>query len=206
MTSSVATVAVRSSHRVIFIDLARALAVVMMVYGHTASALLAPQYRAGPWYDAWQFQRGLTSSLFLLLGGFAFSIATSRHWVSHIQWSPAIVKRVRRFSLFILLGYALHIPVSRLADLGNATDERWRSFLAVDVLQLVGVTFILIQMLVMMTRSRRVFMAVCFPGAMIIAATPWVWRHAGGVLPLALAASSRIHRFAFPFFHSAHRC
>ena len=59
---------------------ARALAVTFMLYGHTASALLAPDYQVGAWFRAWQFQRGLTSSLFLMLGGFAFSVATSRHW------------------------------------------------------------------------------------------------------------------------------
>ena len=81
------------ARRVIFIDLGRALAVTFMLYGHTASALLAPQYQTGRWFEVWQFQRGLTSSLFLLLGGFAFSVATSRHWTSHIHWSPALVRR-----------------------------------------------------------------------------------------------------------------
>ena len=81
--------AAHGAHRVIFIDLVRALAVAFMLYGHTASALLAPGYQVGRWFDIWQFQRGLTSSLFLLLGGFAFSIATSRRWASHVKWSPA---------------------------------------------------------------------------------------------------------------------
>jgi uncharacterized membrane protein len=64
------------SRRVIFIDLARALAAVFMLYGHTVSALLAPRYQTGTWFEIWVFQRGLTSTLFLLLSGFAFSIAT----------------------------------------------------------------------------------------------------------------------------------
>jgi len=84
------------AHRVIFIDLARALAVVFMVYGHSVDALLAPQFRAGTWYDVWQFQRGLTSCLFLLLSGFAFSIATARHWTLHVTPSPAFVRRTRQ--------------------------------------------------------------------------------------------------------------
>jgi uncharacterized membrane protein len=169
------------AHRVIFIDLARAMAVVMMVYGHTASALLAPAYRAGPWYDAWVFQRGLTSSLFLLLSGFAFSIATTRHWASHMRLSPPVIKRLRRFALFVLLGYVLHLPFGNVAG--------WRSFFAVDVLQLVGVTFILIQALVMMARSRRVFMGVSFALAVLMVAyTPIVWRREWtDVLPVAFA-------------------
>ena len=64
-----------------------------MLYGHAVSALLAPEYRAGRWYDVWQFQRGLTSSLFLLLGGFAFSIATTPALDVAYQLSPALVKR-----------------------------------------------------------------------------------------------------------------
>ena len=167
----------RGHARVIFIDLARALAAVFMLYGHTVSALLHPRYQTGTWFDIWLFQRGLTSSLFLLLSGFAFSIATGRHWSVHGQLSLAVLKRIRRFSLFILLGYALHFPVARFADLAFAMPERWRSFLAVDVLQLIGATFIGVQILVMLTRSRRVFGWTTLAVAVaVIVLTPWFWR------------------------------
>jgi uncharacterized membrane protein len=165
------------SRRVVFIDLARALAAVFMLYGHTVSALLAPRYQTGTWFNVWVFQRGLTSTLFLLLSGFAFSIATGRHWSSHAQPSPAMLKRLRRFALFVVLGYALHFPVSRFVDLPPSAPEQWRSFVAVDVLQLIGVTFIGVQMLVLVTRSRLVFGWTAFAlalGAVLV--TPAVWR------------------------------
>ena len=167
----------RGHARVIFIDLARALAAVFMLYGHTVSALLDPRHQTGTWFDIWVFQRGLTSTLFLLLSGFAFSIATGRHWASHGRISTAVIRRVRRFSLFVVLGYALHFPVGRFADLAYATPERWQSFLAVDVLQLIGVTFIAVQFLVMLTRSRRAFGWTSFVAAVaIVVLTPLVWR------------------------------
>ena len=150
------------AHRVIFIDLGRFLALVFMLYGHTVSALLAPQYQRGAWFDMWNFQRGLTSSLFLLLSGFAFSVATSRRWGAHQRLSAAVFKRTRRFSLFLLLGYAIHFPVPRFSLLTTLTDEQWRSFLQVDVLQLIGATFLIIQMLVLVVRSRRTFMVTVF--------------------------------------------
>ena len=147
-----------------------------MLYGHTASALLAPGYQVGRWFDIWQFQRGLTSSLFLLLGGFAFSIATSRRWASHVKWSPALLKRIRRFALFVVLGYALHLPASKLADLSSVDAARWRAFFAVDVLQAIGVSFIAIQLLVLVARSRRAFMFVTIAlAAVAVFATPLVW-------------------------------
>jgi len=164
------------AHRVIFIDLGRFLALVFMLYGHTVSALLAPQYQRGTWFDVWNFQRGLTSSLFLLLSGFAFSVATSRHWGAHQRLSPAVFKRARRFGLFLLLGYAIHFPVPRISMLTTLTDEQWRYFLQVDVLQLIGGTFFIVQALVLVVRSRRAFMISVFAlAAAVLGLTHPVW-------------------------------
>ena len=90
----------------------------------------------------------------------------------------------------MVLGYALHFPVRHVAELAVATDDRWRSFLAVDVLQLIGVSLIAVQALVMIARSRRAFTVAAFVlAAVVIATTPAVWRadwsHA---LPLAVAS------------------
>jgi len=179
-----------AAHRVIFIDLARAVAVFLMIQGHTVSALLAPEYRAGRLFDVWVFQRGLTSCLFLLLSGFAFSIATSRHWPSHVRPSRAVAKRLSRFSLFVLLGYALHFPVARFAHLVYASDDSWRSFMAVDVLQLIGVTFFVVQALVLVSRTRRAFAVVVFALCpVVVLATPHIWNvEWTRVLPLPLAS------------------
>jgi len=162
--------------RVIFVDLARALAVIFMLYGHTIDALLAPQFRSGMLFNAWQFQRGLTSCLFLLLSGFSFSIATARHWAIHLTLSPGFFKRLRRFALFIALGYAMRIPVAPLSAMATAPDAAWRALLGVDVLQLIGVTFVGVQILVMVSRSRRVFSALAIALALAITlAAPAVW-------------------------------
>lgn len=177
-------------HRVVFIDLARALAVVFMLYGHTVNALLAPRYQSGTWFDLWQFQRGLTSSLFLLLSGFAFSVATTRHWQSHLSFSPALVRRMRRFAWLILLGYGLHFPTPRFVLLPAATDAQWRALIGVDVLQLIGVTLIGVQALVMIARSRLVFTVLALGlAAAAVLVTPWAWSVDWAArLPPALAA------------------
>ena len=178
------------AHRVIFIDLARALAVVLMVACHTSSALLADDYRAGRWFDVWMFQRGLTSALFLLLAGFAFSVATTRHWPQNLRLSRTVVKRVLRFALFVILGYGLHFPVLHVSELAATTEAQWLSFIAVDVLQLIGVTLIALQLLVLVARKRPVFMVAAFAIAVaLIALSPATWRTDWTVLtPLPLAA------------------
>jgi uncharacterized membrane protein len=161
------------ARRVIFVDLARALAVLFMLYGHAVSALLAPAYQQGTWFELWNFQRGLTSSLFLILAGFAFSVATVRHWASHLQISPQFVRRIRRFAFFILLGYGLHFPVPSVVELATATEQQWRAFLAVDVLQLIGLTFIGVQLLVLVARSRWILTVLALAAAAaVVIATP----------------------------------
>ena len=147
-----------------------------MLYGHSVDALLAHSYRVGIWFDIWTFQRGLTSSLFLLLSGFAFSIATVRHWPSHLRISRSVLNRARRFSLFVVLGYALHFPVPKIAELWTVDDGRWRAFLSVDVLQLIGVSFIFVQFLVLLTRSRQALTVVALIlASAVVLATPALW-------------------------------
>jgi uncharacterized membrane protein len=166
----------RSAHRVIFVDLARALAVALMVQGHTIDALLDHAYQSGPLFAVWAFQRGLTSCLFLVLSGFAFSLATTRHWSSHTHLSSAFASRIRRFGFFVLLGYGLHFPARDFAGLSSVSDQAWRSFLAVDVLQSIGVSLILLQLLVLLLRTPQAFgLAAFLLCAFLAAATPLVW-------------------------------
>ena len=86
-----------SPGRVVFIDLARAVAVLLMVQGHTIDALLHPDFRWSVSYNAWLFVRGLTSCTFLFLSGTAFSITAIRHWDQQRSFTPRWFRRVRRF-------------------------------------------------------------------------------------------------------------
>ena len=150
----------RTSHRVIFVDLARALAVFFMIYGHTVAALLAPEYQrrhlvrrvAAP-------ARASRRACSCMLGGFAFSLATRRHWASHIRddarhqapgcdGSPGSCSSATGCTC-------------RSAGPGPRTSSRPGTggrFHAVDVLQLIGVTLIGVQCLALVARARAPFM------------------------------------------------
>ena len=176
--------------RILFIDLARAIAVLLMVQGHTIDALLHQDFRTSLQYNAWLYLRGLTSCTFLFLSGAAFSLTALRHWDEQRRPSRRAVKRVRRLVFFLALGYFVHFPMGKFVHLQVATDERWRSFLAVDVLQNVAVTLLGLQALIALTRTPRQFAVVCAGLAVaIVGTTPIVhgidWT---GWLPLWLAA------------------
>lgn len=176
--------------RILFIDLARAVAVLLMVQGHTIDALLAPEYRTTLQYNAWLYLRGLTSCTFLFLSGAAFSLTALKHWDDQGHFSARSFKRVRRLAFFLALGYFIRFPMGHFRDLPYATLERWRSFFAVDVLQNVAVTLLALQVLIGLSRSPRRFAVACGAlAAALVGLTPIV--HAidwTGRLPLLLSS------------------
>lgn len=176
--------------RVISVDLARALAVLLMIQGHTLNVLLAPAYRESAFFDAWLFVRGLTSCLFLFLSGFAFTFATTRHWEDFLRPSARFWRRLRKFGFFLLLGYALHFPVYHLGDFRLLGEAGWRGFLQVDVLQSIATTLIGLQLLVLVARTPRRLAALAVAGsASVVLLTPLVWSFPwADFLPLTLAA------------------
>lgn len=189
--------------RVVFVDLARACAVLFMVQGHTLHVLLRAGYEADFWFGPWLFLRGLTSCLFLLLSGFAFSVVTDRHWEDFLAFTPRVQRRVTRFFFFLGLGYLLHFPMARFAHLPFATSERWRSFLQVDILQVVAVSLLLLQALIALLRTRRRYVTGCAAVAVVAAlATPLTWRQTWtDVTPLWFASfMSSETGSLFPFF------
>lgn len=123
--------------RVVFLDVLRLIAAVQMVQGHTLDALLSERERAGRWFQIWTSARGLTSTTFLVCAGMAFALAVRE------GSKRGRVHRVRRASMLIAVGYAMHAP------LGALFGERWevalRGFYAVDVLQCIGVSLLLLE-------------------------------------------------------------
>jgi uncharacterized membrane protein len=178
------------SRRVVFIDLARAVAVVMMVQGHALDTLLAPAYRTGAGYDGWLFLRGLTSCTFLTLSGVAFSITALRHWDDQLRVSARWFRRVRRFAFFLALAYLMRFPMGKFAHLKWANDERWQSWFVVDILHIVALTLLLLQALIWITRSPRAFAAVSGTmGVIVVFVSPFAWRvDWTAFVPLAVAS------------------
>ncbi len=148
-----------ASGRVPFVDLARAVAVVFMVQGHTLAVLLAPQLTGGPIGDAWVYLRGLTSCTFLILSGFSFSLATTRRWSDFQAPGRRVYRRLARYAMLLILGYGMRFPARSLSGLSAVSPAQWQSFAVVDVLQLIAVTLTALQIAVWLLGSPRAFIA-----------------------------------------------
>ena len=178
--------------RLLAVDLARVLAILFMVQGHTLDVLLDPAYRHGFIFDKWLYLRGLTAPTFFMLSGFSFMIATSRHWESHLELSRPFFKRIRRFLFFVLLGYVMHVPFRTVHDVKWIDAAGWQSWFQVDVLQCIGLTLASLQLLVLATKTpKRFAWIVGGIGAFIVLLTPVIWN---------LANSNRIAPWLGAYF------
>ena len=126
-------------NRIIFIDLMRAFAVLMMVQGHTVDVLLAPDHRTleSPFFAAWLFMRGMTAPIFMFTAGTVFTYLF-RLTDEPFNSNPRVKKGIKRFLLLVGFGYLLRYPTATLVDFSSVTEQSWKVFFAVDVLQLIG--------------------------------------------------------------------
>lgn len=190
--------------RIPLLDAIRLVAILLMLQGHTLEAFVAPA--AMDWnslhWQLWGQVRGLTAPLFLLVSGAATVLATRREPGGRIP-SSQYLRRLRTALMVIGIGYLMVFPAARLADLPWVSTEGWRVFLQVNILQLNGVTLLLVTGLMALTRSARAHAAWSLVlGLLILLAAPWV----GGTdwfsrLPEGVAAYlTFVHGSLFPLF------
>ncbi len=163
-----------AKNRVVFIDQMRAIAIGMMLFGHTMQHYLAEPWRSSEAWQRYQFVRGVTSTLFLLVSGFSFAVATYKHWGDYLTWSKRLGGRLRRVWLLFFLGYFLNIWAPTLSQsLSTANPERIERFLGFGILQNVGVGLLLLHILVATARTKARFVVLCaFALAIILVSAP----------------------------------
>lgn len=192
------------SQRITALDLARFLAMVMMIQGHTIYALASPDVidiTTFPW-NIWHFCRGITAPVFLMVSGAVHVFANKRDDRGRIP-RKTIIRRIRIALILIFIGYILVFPCQRIWDLPFVSAEGWDRFFQVNILQLFGLSLILILGAFVLTRSDK--QLAVFSGVTALAITflgPFVhsidWF---AILPGPLAAYMAYdHGSLFPIF------
>jgi uncharacterized membrane protein len=125
--------------RIAALDAARAVGVLAMVVGHTLDALLAPAVRATPLALAYWKARGLTAPLFLVVSGWAVTVAVAR---SGARGWAVPRGRLRRVLLLLAIGYGLRYPGWAQERFLAGDREIWAHFLAFDTLHTIGVALL----------------------------------------------------------------
>ncbi len=121
-------------NRLVFIDIARSIAILMMLEGHFIVMALSDEYRGNEYflYDIWRFTRGLTAPLFFTVSGLVFTYLLVRNNVGFFE-NKRVKKGVKRSLKLILWGYALQLNLFYLLQ-----GEFSGYFFIFHVLQCIG--------------------------------------------------------------------
>ena len=154
-TSTVTSSPSGRSSRLHLIDLLRLVATLQMVNGHTLDAVVAPENLQGSWFPTYNFFRGLVSVSFMLASGVAFHLTTISRIGSGALSREATTKRIRRMIEILVIGYLLRAPLGALSNDPDLVRRSWDRFAEIDVLQLIGVSLLLLEVVAHVLQDRR---------------------------------------------------
>ena len=169
----------------------RAFAVLMMVQGHTADVLLSPEYRnpLATGYMIWNFMRGLTAPIFLFTAGNVFTYLFELV-DEPFRTNPRVKKGFKRFLLLVFLGYLMRFPTAKIIDFSGVTPDQWRTFIAVDVLQLIGFGILFLMIFIYLSEKLKIssYIVLSIGSFLFIALYPvFSFIHWQNLMPAALA-------------------
>jgi uncharacterized membrane protein len=209
VSAVVTTQAASRSSRLHLIDLLRLVATLQMVNGHTLDAVVDPAHLQGPGFSTYNFFRGLVSVSFMLASGVAFHLTTIARMPTGEPGAPVggalerapTIKRVRRMIEIIILGYLLRLPLGALTDDADLARRSWNRFAEIDVLQLIGVSLLVLEVVAHVLKDRRrMEIATGVLGVIVLAVAPltegivaerplgyltaWLSHQTGSIFPL----------------------
>jgi uncharacterized membrane protein len=124
--------------RILFIDMMRFVALVMMLQGHTVYHMLERDIRDGDslGISIWLYFRGYTAPVFMAVSGMVFTYLLVLAVMSSGNLTLRLRNGLRRVMTLLIWGYALRIPIDLLWS--PLSQLRLDIGLAVDVLHLIG--------------------------------------------------------------------
>jgi uncharacterized membrane protein len=190
--------------RLLFIDLHRGWALLIMIEVHVFNAMLQPTIKTLGWWYILNFINGLVAPSFLFISGFAFMIASKRKLNDFKKYKFDFWRQIGRILLIWGAGYSLHIPFLSIQRIQReATPQQMFDFYAVDVLQCIAFGLLLMFLLRLIINKGNiynivililaVFSTVVAPLIDKIDFTQWM------PLPIANYINS-VHGSLFPLF------
>ncbi len=142
------------NERIVAFDVLRAVAVLLMIEGHTVHVFLDSTLRSSEslFYLFWVFLRGFTAPLFMFTAGLVYvyllvDVKKKTHSENRLQ------KGFRRGLMLIALGYLLRFPTFNILRWSHLPEARINTFASVDALHIIGLGLILLNLIVLLSEK-----------------------------------------------------
>jgi uncharacterized membrane protein len=185
------------------LDRLRALAVVLMVQGHTFTALMQPRAFSPQFARVHGLLHGLTAPAFLFGAGLAFGFATYGQYERHRRPGREVRRRFLRYLSLIVIGYALQLPGASLWAAFHVQGAQLELVCRIGPLQLVALTLGVCQLLILVVPNARTHAALTAALGLVVLATAEAVGRAGlsDRVPLLIGALfDDAHGSQFPVF------
>lgn len=146
----------KGSSRLFGLDVARLLAMLMMVQGHTVYCLLNEAIvNSDKWYwILWTFIRGFTAPVFLMVSGAVHIFANKRDAEGKLT-KKTYFRRIRICIVLLVVGYLQQFPANNIYDLPYMDTESFYFFWRSNILQVFAITLIILNTIFLFTRNNK---------------------------------------------------
>ncbi len=126
--------------RLQFIDLHRAIVILVMIEVHVFNAFMQTALRQTGWFHTLNFINGLVAPSFLFISGFIFVFTTEKKMDEYRKFSGVFWKQLGRLLAIWIIGYSVRWNLFSLHEMvAYFQAEQWADFFKVDVLQTIAV-------------------------------------------------------------------
>lgn len=163
--------------RLVFVDLLRGWAVIVMFETHVFNAMLSANLREGWWFDVLNFVNGMVAPSFLFVSGFVFVLSAKRKVGQYRAFGPVFWKQIGRMLVILVIAYGLHLPFfSYRKIMGGVDVEGWLKFYQVDILHCIVAGWFFLLASFMLIRSESTLRRWIFAsGVAFVLAAPFIW-------------------------------
>ena len=123
--------------RLMFLDVARGIAVLWMIQVHITNQLIDPALRSSYAFRALNLSNGYVAPTFMFCAGAGLWIALSRKGNDYLAFGGALWDYLRRLGFILMWAYLLHVPYFSLERWLVATPSELLPGLQIDVLQTI---------------------------------------------------------------------
>lgn len=167
----------KEKQRLVFIDLLRGLALIVMIEVHVFNSLMQPHIKTSSWFPYLNFINGLVAPSFLFVSGFAFILAGRNKLEQFKEYGYIFWRQIGRIFLIFVVGYSLHLPFLSIHKMMAAYHtSQWLDFLEVDVLQCIAFGLaLLFASRMMIKKENNHFVFIALTAAVFILGAPLIW-------------------------------